>query len=108
MSWRKQSQQVIANTLLEYEAQQLCLGEEFNYDDAFKAVSKAYPFGERKWHPYKQWLKAVKQAKQLVNAGISISDLTKIDWDDHTNFGNRNRRSFASKIDNDSNQLTLF
>jgi hypothetical protein len=95
MSWRKRSQQVIANTLLEYEAQQLCLGEKFNYSDAFKAVSKAYPFGARQWHPYKQWLKAVKQAKRLVGAGISIGDLTKIDWDDNTNFSNRKKKEIV-------------
>lgn len=31
-------------------------------DELKKLVSDAYPFGERKYHPYKQWLKAVKEA----------------------------------------------
>lgn len=30
-------------------------------DDLRKAVSDAYPFGERRMFPYKAWLKAVEQ-----------------------------------------------
>jgi hypothetical protein len=86
MSWRETAQNVITQALLEYEAQQLCLGEPFNMADAFKKVSEAYPFGTRKSHPYKQWLKAVRQAKNLVTAGWSISSLVQTDWDQATNF----------------------
>lgn len=38
--------------------------------DKLAAISASYPFGPRKYHPYKQWLKAVREykASQQPNA----------------------------------------
>jgi hypothetical protein len=89
MSWRKHSQHKITEALLEYEAQKLCLGEEIDRAEVSKVIQQAYPFGARANHPYKQWLKAVKQVNQLLDKGIPISELTKIDWDRATRFGKK-------------------
>ncbi|HIK42131.1 hypothetical protein [Thermoleptolyngbya sp. M55_K2018_002] len=64
--WRNAARSRIADTLLEYEAQQACLCEPFNSADALKKISAAYPFGDRKWHPYKQWLKEVALARKFL------------------------------------------
>lgn len=32
-----------------------------SFEDRKKAVSAAYPFGERRMHPYKMWLKAQRK-----------------------------------------------
>lgn len=101
MSWRQTSQLAITTALLEYEAQKLCLSEEIDRNEMIKVIQQAYPFGARTNHPYKQWLKAVKQVKILLNKGVSISELTKIDWDKATKFGKNNTKSHCE------NQLSL-
>jgi hypothetical protein len=37
------------------------LPEDVAFEDRQKAVSEAYPWGERKYHPYKMWLKAQRE-----------------------------------------------
>lgn len=52
MSWRSRAAQVIAKVI-----------QEVGTDDPTalkKAISAAYPFGERAMHPYKIWLSEVK------------------------------------------------
>ncbi len=66
--WRKVARRRIAQALLEYEAQQVCLGEPISPEDALKRISAAYPFGDRKRHPYKQWLKEVALARKFLAA----------------------------------------
>lgn len=37
------------------------LPADMPFDERVKAVKAAYPFGERRYHPYKMWLKAQRQ-----------------------------------------------
>lgn len=37
------------------------LPPDVSFADRRKAISKAYPWGERSMHPYKMWLKAQKR-----------------------------------------------
>lgn len=37
------------------------LPSDISIKDRKKAVSAAYPWGERRYHPYKMWLKAQKE-----------------------------------------------
>jgi hypothetical protein len=97
MSWREHSQYKITEALLEYEAQKLCLREEVDRNEMSEVIQKAYPFGARTNHPYQQWLKAVKQVNQLLDNGVKISELTKIDWDKATGFGKRVNQSHVPR-----------
>lgn len=49
--WRKRAREVIKRVLAENEGA--------NSAQVRKAISNAYPFGERKYHPYKIWLDEV-------------------------------------------------
>ena len=51
--WREYSREVIRETLAELPA-------TVTPDEAKKAISAAYPFGERAMHPYKIWLSEVR------------------------------------------------
>lgn len=37
------------------------LPKDISFADRKKAIAEAYPFGQRKMHPYKMWLKAQKE-----------------------------------------------
>lgn len=37
------------------------LPADVSFEDRVKALKEAYPFGERRHHPYKMWLKAQRQ-----------------------------------------------
>lgn len=50
-SWLDRSWQVIDDV-------HRSLPENLSFDARQKAIQNAYPFGERKYHPYKMWLKA--------------------------------------------------
>jgi len=50
--WRDQSQEVIARVTQEVGTGDLDMLE--------KAIRAAYPFGKRRYHPYKIWLQEVK------------------------------------------------
>lgn len=56
-SWRLAAQEAIAKALKEADEQKL------DDEATWKHVSKAYPFGQRRYHPYKIWLSEIKQAK---------------------------------------------
>lgn len=51
--WRLVADAAIATALLE-------LPDGAEESAVRQAISKAYPFGERKYHPYKVWLERVK------------------------------------------------
>ena len=95
--WRKKSkfiiQQVINNFLEEEGLKSLM---EISYDQRQKLrrkISEAYPFGERKYYPYKEWLAEVSfllarvyentriEAKQRKK-GISPGQLSLFDSDE--------------------------
>ena len=52
-SWRKSAREVITKVVEE--------NPDASIEELRKLVSDAYPFGERKYHPYKMWLSAVKE-----------------------------------------------
>lgn len=47
------------------------LPAEMSYEDRRKAVSAAYPWGQRKFLPYKMWLKA---SKEYLNSKFNCVD----------------------------------
>ncbi len=54
--WQKHCVHEIANGLIEYEAQQACLGEVLDIAKCKVWISKnKYPFGTRENHPYLVW-----------------------------------------------------
>lgn len=55
-NWRRHSRIVIDRVI----------AENPGVDEAtlFKRISKAYPWGERRYHPYKMWRLEVKEAKE--------------------------------------------
>lgn len=60
MSWRDHSNQVLAKLFV--------IGQPEPTDEQ---IRDAYPFGERKYHPYKIWLSAVKEWRALWKKGLS-------------------------------------
>ena len=44
-----------------------------------KLISEAYPFGERANHPYKMWLKTVKQVMGVDNKVVKETDTNQLD-----------------------------
>ncbi len=54
MSWRDSALQV----MFKVHAEQVQVGAK--PQEIADAIDKAYPFGERKYHPYKVWLSARK------------------------------------------------
>jgi hypothetical protein len=55
--WRKMSRRVIQDVLNNYRAP---LNEE-QIREVKAKLSNAYPFGERKYYPYKIWLEEIKK-----------------------------------------------
>ena len=52
--WRERSAQVICKVIKD--------NPKATIKGLHKKISKAYPFGERKYHPYKIWLDEVHKA----------------------------------------------
>lgn len=59
--WRRKANEVIAQVIEEQGTADL--------DALEKAIRAAYPFGPRKWWPYKVWLDAVKKAMRQLRGG---------------------------------------
>ena len=71
--WQKVAVNAIACGLLEYEAQQLCLGESVDINKSKKWISaNKYPFGARENHPYKVWREEVRLAGDFLSTSIAI------------------------------------
>ena len=64
MSWYQEAQYAINEAI-----------KNCNDFDLKKAIDNAYPFGERKYFPYKAWLKARKDA--FIRLGIVPMPLSK-------------------------------
>lgn len=74
MSWKEKAERVIAE---EYRA--ICASGIADQKDILRLINTSYPFGQRKYHPYKQWLAArrefiaktwpVKSPKPVFGAG---------------------------------------
>ena len=74
--WRIISREHIQAALLEWEAQALLLNEKASPKDALQRISKAYPFGQRRMHPYKIWLSEVRAAKAFLQTGWNAQSFT--------------------------------
>jgi hypothetical protein len=60
MSWREHSKSVIRQAVTELSP------TIPDANELFKHISlKYYPFGERDYHPYKQWLKVLADEKKI-------------------------------------------
>lgn len=75
-SWRERSRDVIQQVLLEHEAQAALLDKPINKAALLKAISNAYPFGPRQYHPYKQWLDEVKAAREFLQTQRPFREFT--------------------------------
>lgn len=76
MSWRDRASVVIAEVLERTKGQP----EEV----IAKALRDAYPFGARKWFPYKVWLDEIKVQRGLKpqRSGTAASDARKLaEWE---------------------------
>ncbi len=76
VSWRDIARERILTVLMEQEAQAACLGEPLDHKTVLKAISKAYPFGQRKYHPYKVWCSEVRLAKLFLQSGLPARNYT--------------------------------
>ena len=74
--WRQQAREVIQRTLAELPANASIFEKR-------RAVSRAYPYGPRKYHPYKMWLAEVRLAlgrdldtarKDVTEVAIQMTD----------------------------------
>lgn len=61
MSWRDYARPIITQVLKETKGQ--------DEKAIRKALKEAYPFGERKYHPYKIWLDEIKVQRGLRTFG---------------------------------------
>jgi len=61
-SWYQKAQSVIADV-------HKSLPKDASLTDRGKALRDAYPFGQRRYHPYKMWCKAQREYLALYGAG---------------------------------------
>lgn len=59
--WRAESRRLIEETIATAIAEQPKLADDPRA--LFEQVSKAYPFGERKRHPYRIWIQELRRAR---------------------------------------------
>lgn len=62
--WRTESRRIIEETI--DTALELEPGLREDLRSLFALVTKAYPYGPRKWHPYKIWLDEVRRARDKI------------------------------------------
>lgn len=74
MAWRDYAAPIIAKVLKENRGKP--------EKEVRKALKEAYPFGERKYHPYKIWLDEIKiqtgKKKRGVAKDVIIPNQTKL------------------------------
>jgi hypothetical protein len=63
MSWYESAKDQIAKVISS-------LPSDATFDEKKKAISESYPFGERRYFPYKMWLKAQREALGTVHKAI--------------------------------------
>lgn len=54
MAWLEEAKDAIARV-------HASLPDDISFKDRKRAIQDAYPFGPRKYHPYKQWCKAQRE-----------------------------------------------
>jgi hypothetical protein len=74
--WAKQAEQVVNETMN-------ALPDDATRADAEQALREAYPFGERKYSPYKTWLRHRKRAldARFPEQGKGAADLPLFEQD---------------------------
>jgi len=106
--WQKASVNEMANGLLEYEAQQLCVGESVDIDACKKWISaNKYPFGLRKNHPYQVWCQEIKLVGEFLSTRIAVKhyQIWRQSYKKPRKVNSYNKRK---KLAYDPNQLKLF
>lgn len=103
ISWRDSAINVIADSLLEYEAQCACLLELPTAIAARKYVNERYPFSQRRYTPYKIWLEELRLIKVFVESRQSAC--LYLPW--RARVDSKGQRLGSRKIVV-SGQLTLF
>jgi len=107
-NWQKKAVNEIADGLLEFEAQQLCLGINFDKAQAKTWISRnKYPFGYRENHPYKVWLSEIKLVGLFLSTDIDFRHYSM--WRDNYKKPDKpNNWNKTRKNSYDPNQLSLF
>lgn len=65
MAWRDIAAPIIAKVILENKGKPEI--------EIKRAISKVYPFGERRYHPYKVWLDEIKVQLGKKKRGVKIT-----------------------------------
>ena len=74
MSWRERAQPIIAKVLADYRGS----SEEV----IRQALYHAYPFGERRYHPYRVWLDEIKRQRGTKGKMPRKADVQRLDeWE---------------------------
>lgn len=72
MSWRSRAKYHIKRVLDEHRDRGLTA------DEVMKIVEDSYPFGERRMHPYKVWLREIKELRRtLVGTAPVTSEILR-------------------------------
>jgi hypothetical protein len=72
-TWETKSINAIASGLLEYEMQQLCLGEPVKVKKCKEWISSnKYPFKEKEGEPYETWLQEIELIDAFLSTGVAI------------------------------------
>lgn len=70
MTWREVAYKVLAEVF----------GKDTRYQPTRKQLIAAYPFGMRKYWPYKCWLRAVREWKAARAVGLTTPNPTAFRW----------------------------
>jgi hypothetical protein len=106
VSWRDHAINRISNSLLEYEMQCACLGEQTNSKDARKYCNDHYPFGIREHSPYKIWLEELRLIQKFIALGKPFK--TYPHWRNCVNSRGESWNNPKSKTVVSEGQLSLF
>lgn len=71
MTWREHARPIIAKTLAD--------NKEKTEKEIKKALQNAYPYGQRKMHPYKIWCDEIKVQRNKKKKCTHIFDINQTD-----------------------------
>jgi hypothetical protein len=76
LTWRDKAQEVISHVVAD--------NPDADYGELKAALKAAYPFGERKYHPYKVWCE--EQRKVLrAHSDAPNEDMPLLKWSEEVN-----------------------
>lgn len=105
-SWRDHAISKIADSLLEYEMQCACLGEEIDPKEARKWCNDRYPFGAREYSPYKVWLEELRLIEKFTALGKPFK--TYLHWRNCVNSRGESGNHHKNRTVVSEGQLSLF